>query len=55
MREDYMSEIQAQRLIEWVLAQGMSREKANEALAHVMGASPSPNKKEGPHTLTKSN
>lgn len=32
-----MSDRQAQRLIEWLLKQGFTREKANEALAYVMG------------------
>ncbi|MCC8157272.1 MAG: hypothetical protein LIO54_08355 [Oscillospiraceae bacterium] len=37
-----MTDKQAQRLIDWVMKQGFTREKANEALAYVMGAAEKP-------------
>ena len=33
-----MSEEEARRLVEWVIAQGLTKEKAYEALAVTMGA-----------------
>lgn len=32
-----MTDRQAQRLVEWLLKQGFTKDKANEALAYVMG------------------
>lgn len=43
---DNMTDKQAQRLIEWVIAHGFTRDQANEALAYVMGAAEKPPDKE---------
>ena len=37
MRNNEMTDRQAQRLVEWLLKKGFTEEEANEALAYVMG------------------